>query len=107
MHIENKLYCHRSYETEENFDKEVRMHCFVLFKYNDSWYHFEHSNRQKRGIHEYNSVEEAIKEITNGFKERGDIRKLTEIDTIPDNLTYKEFNQYVNKFDKTKTRKKV
>lgn len=43
MGIENKLYCHRSYENEENFDKDVRMHCFVLFKYNDNWYHFEHS----------------------------------------------------------------
>ena len=42
--LENKLYCHRGYETEENFDKEVRMHCFVLFNYNDNWYHFEHSN---------------------------------------------------------------
>ena len=72
MDIENKLYCHRSYEAEENFDKEVRMHCFVLFKYNDSWYHFEHSNRPERGIHKYESVEKAIEEITSGFEEIGD-----------------------------------
>ena len=32
MGFENKLYCYRSYETEENFDKDIRMHCFVLFK---------------------------------------------------------------------------
>lgn len=102
MGIENKLYCHRSYETEENFDKEVRMHCFVLFKYNDIWYHFEHSNRPKRGIHKYVSVEKAIEEITGGFEEHGDIRKLTEIDSIPDGLTFKEFNQFVNEFDNCK-----
>ena len=42
--IKNKVYCHRSYETEENYDKEVKMHCFVLFYYDNSWYHFEHSN---------------------------------------------------------------
>lgn len=100
--IENKLYCHRSYETEENFDKEVRMHCFVLFKYKDNWYHFEHSNRSKRGIHKYISLESAIKEITSGFEEHGDIRKLTEIDSIPDGLTFKEFNQFVNGFDNSK-----
>lgn len=104
MGFENKLFCHRSYETEENFDKEVRMHCFVLFKYNDSWYHFEHSNRPKRGIHKYESVEKAIEEITSGFEEHGDIRKLTEIDSIPDNLTFNEFNNFVNEFDNSKNK---
>lgn len=102
MGIENKLYCHRSYENEENFDKDVRMHCFVLFKYNDNWYHFEHSNRPKRGIHKYESVESAIEEITSGFEERGDIRKLTEIDSIPIGITFKEFNNFVNEFDNVK-----
>ena len=101
---ETKIYCHRAYETEENFDKEVRMHCFVLFKYNNTWYHFEHSNRPKRGIHEYKSIEEALRKITDGFEEHGDIRKLTEINEIPEKLTFKEFNQYVNKYDKTKRR---
>lgn len=102
MGIENKLYYHRSYETEENFNKEVRMHCFVLFNYNGSWYHFEHSNKPKRGIHKYESVESAIEEITSGFDEHGDIRKLTEIDSIPDGLTFKEFNNFVNEFDNVK-----
>lgn len=97
--LENKIYCHRKYETEENIDNDVRMHCFVLFKYNDYWYHFEHSNRPKRGIHKYESVESAIKDITSGF-EITDIRKLTEISEIPDGLTFKEFNEYVNQFDK-------
>lgn len=104
MGIENKLYCHRSYENEENFDKDVRMHCFVLFKYNDNWYHFEHSNRPKRGIHKYESVESAIEEITSGFEERGDIRKLTEIDSIPIGITFKKFNNFVNEFDNVKNK---
>lgn len=103
--LENKLYCHRSYETEENFDKDVRMHCFVLFKYNDNWYHFEHSNSPKRGIHKYDSVEDAISDITSGFNERGDTRRLTEIDSIPDNMTFQEFNQFVNNFDTYKKKK--
>lgn len=101
--LENRIYCHRRYETEENLDTEVRMHCFVLFKYNDCWYHFEHSNRPKRGIHRYESIESAIEDLTSGFNEN-DIRKLTEISEIPDGLTFKEFNEYVNQFDKENTK---
>ena len=97
--LENKLYCHRGYETEENFDKEVRMHCFVLFKYNDKWYHFEHSNRPKRGVHPYESIDAAIREITSGFDEHNDIRILTEIPEIPNGLSFSQFNQYVNQFE--------
>ena len=100
--IKNKVYCHRSYETEENYDKEVKMHCFVLFYYDNGWYHFEHSNIPKKGIHKYISLDTAIKDITSGFKERGDIRKLTESDSIPDKLTFKDFNQFVNEFDNIK-----
>lgn len=100
--FENKLYCHRSYEDELNTDNDVRMHCFVLFKKDGKWYHFEHSNRPKRGIHRYDTEEQAINEITKGFEEHGDIRKLTEIDEIPNGLTFLEFNEYVNNFDKVK-----
>lgn len=96
--IESKLYCHRSYENEENFNKEVRMHCFLLFKEGDNWYHFEHSNRPKRGIHKYKNIDEAINSITSGYEEN-DIRLLTEIPDIPDGLTFMEFNGYVNQFN--------
>lgn len=98
MGIENKLYCYRRYETEENFDKEVKMHCFVLFHHKDKWYHFEHSNSNKRGIHEFDSVESAIKSEIDRHDEN-DIRELVEIPSIPSNLSFKEFNQYVNTFD--------
>ncbi len=97
MGLETKLYCHRGYENADNFDKEVRMHCFVLYKCNDTWYHFEHSNRPKRGIHKYDNVEDAIKEITSGFNEN-DKRILTEIPEIPEGMSFKEFNEYVNSY---------
>ena len=51
------------------------------------------------GIHPYNSVEEAIQDITSGYKEKGDIRKITEIPELPAGLSFKEFNEYVNSFD--------
>lgn len=96
--LKNKLYCLRRYETEENFDLDVRMHCFVLFYFQDRWYHFEHANFNKRGIHEFDSIESAIKSEVDRHDEN-DIRELTEIPNIPDGLTYQQFNQYVNTFE--------
>lgn len=102
--FENKLYCYRRYETEENFDKEVRMHCFVLFHYQDSWYHFESSNSKKIGIHKYASPEDAIQSEVDRHDEK-DIRELVEIPDIPEGLTYYQFNQYVNTFETIQTDK--
>lgn len=96
--LENKLYCYRRYETEENFDKEVRMHCFLLFHYQNSWYHFEHADSNKKGIHKYDCPDDAIRAEVNRHDE-SDIRELVEIPCIPDLLTFKQFNQYVNTFE--------
>ena len=100
--IENILFCHRSYETEDNFDKEVKMHIIILFKDKNKWIHFEHSNRPKQGLHEYNSIENALDDITYMFKEHGDVRELTEIPCIPIGLSFKNFNNFVNDFDNKK-----
>lgn len=97
--IENKLYCFRRYENSENFDKDVRMHCFVLFFNDNKWYYFEHSIPEKRGIYKFNSIDEALKSIIDSYDEKGDVRLLTEIPDIPENLSLKELNQYVNQFD--------
>lgn len=94
---ETKLYCHRAYETEENFDKTVKMHCFVLFKKDNNWYHFEHSMTPIKGIHKYDTIEEALNWITSKWNKNE--RKLAEIDDIPEHLTFKELNEYVNQFD--------
>ena len=93
---ETKLYCHRAYETEENFDQTVKMHCFVLFKKDGHWYHFEHSMTPIKDIYEYDTIEEALNWITSKWK-KGE-RQLAEIDDIPDHLTFKELNEYVNTF---------
>lgn len=98
--IENKIFCHRRYENEENLLNDVKMYCIVLFKENDKWYHFEHSNYPKRGIHEYINIDTAIEKLTSGFGD--DIRVITEIPEIPDNLSFREFNLYVNVFPEYK-----
>lgn len=96
--IANKLYCYRRYENKDNFDQEVKMHCFVIYNDKNKWYQFEHSNSNRRGIHEYDSLDEAIKE-TLGDEDKEDIRELTEIPDIPEGITYKQFNDYVNTFE--------
>ncbi len=102
--LENKLFCYRTYETEENFDKDVIMHCFVLFKYHNIWYHFEHSSNRIKGIHPYENIETALEDITSKIENQHN-RVLTEIPDIPDNLTFKELNDYINSFDNlSKTR---
>ena len=40
-------------------------HTFLLYEHNNKWYWFENSFELYRGIHEYNSVEEAIEDIKN------------------------------------------
>lgn len=97
MKIENKLFCIRGYETEKD---DVQMHCFVLFHYQDFWYHFEHSTIRKRGIYKFNTFEEAIEKTSKRFLKGFDLKEVTEIPTIPDRLTFEEFNQYVNTFPK-------
>lgn len=97
MNIENKLFCIRGYETEKD---DIQMHCFVLFHYQDFWYHFEHSTIRKRGIYKFDMLEEAIAKTSEQFLKGYDLKELTEIPTIPDRLTFAEFNQYVNNYPK-------
>ena len=98
MGIENKIYCYRNRETEDHFDQEKVMHCFVLFHYKDYWYYFEHAAMSKRGIHKYESIEDALEDITEYFCDYP-ISDLSEIPYIPIGCSYKEFNQFVNTFE--------
>ncbi len=103
--LETKLFCHIAYENEDNIINEVKMHCIVLFNYNDVWYYFEHASIRKRGIHKCDSIDKSLSEITSGF-ESNDVRILTEIPEIPDDLSFKQFNDYVNTFLEYKLSKK-
>ena len=91
-----KMYCYRAYEDDDNFDSEVKMHCFVLFKKDDCWYHFEYSDNKMKGITKYNYLEDAILNVINIEGKDGQV--LTEIDDIPMHISFKELNQYVNSF---------
>lgn len=95
--IENKLFCLRnSLEVEQD---EIEMHCFVLYHYQNFWYHFEHSAFRKRGIYKFATLEEAIEKTCAKFLEGYALKELVEIPTIPDGLTFQAFNEYVSQFE--------
>ena len=104
--IPSKMYCTRIYEGENfnNLDEEEHMHCFLLYFLNGKVYQLEHPNPEKVGIYEFNSEEEAIKTINDYYIKRvaGKARPVTEFyEVIPD-LSFKEFNMYINSLDKSK-----
>lgn len=104
--IPSKMYCTRIYEGENfnNLDEEEHMHCFLLYFLNGKVYQLEHPNPEKVGIYEFNSEEEAIKKINDYYIKRvnGKARPVTEFyEVIPD-LSFKEFNMFINSLDKSK-----
>lgn len=98
MGFETKLFVIRSYTVLEENSETVKMHCFSLFKDGNKWYHFEHSNPEMVGIHEYNTIEEALENLIAYFKKRdnGVSRKLDEIEKIPANYSFTELLDYID-----------
>lgn len=114
--IPNEVYCCRIYE-DENFNDlnaKERMHCFVLFYQDGKVRQLEHPDPQRRGIHDFESKEDAIaflvkhyeRMTTYDYKEKGVLvkyedvkRPVTKFDSVKEGLTYKEFNLYINNLD--------
>ena len=117
LKIKNDVYCTRIYE-DENFNDlnaKERMHCFVLFYLDNCVFQIEHPDPDRKGIHKFNSKKDAIdflvkyyeKMTIDDYKEKGvlfkaeDIKRTTtKFDYVPTELTYKEFNLYINSLDK-------
>ena len=101
--IPNKMFCTRIYEGKDfnNLEAEEHMHCFVLYYLNDKVYQIEHPNWQKIGIHEFENEENAIDQINDYYVNLagGKSRPVTEFFEVEPNLSFKEFNNYINKLD--------
>lgn len=78
------------------------MHCFVLYYLNNKVYQIEHPNWMRIGIYEFASEEAAIKEINDYYIEmaEGMPRPLAEYYEVTPNISFKEFNNYINSLDK-------
>ncbi len=102
--IENKMFCTRVYEPNEfnNLDAEERMHCFILYYLDDKVWQIEHPNWERIGIYCYDSEEQAIKEINDIYEKMsgGIARPVTQFYKVEPNLSFREFNAYINSLDK-------
>ena len=102
--IPNKMFCTRVYEGEDfnDLDSEEHMHCFVIYYLDDKVFQIEHPNFEKIGIYEYDSEETAISVINKYYEKMagGKSRPVTEFYDVEPNLSFKEFNEYINSLDK-------
>jgi len=107
INIPNKMFCTRVYEGKDfnKLEEEEHMHCFLLYYMNDKVYQIEHPNWEKIGIYEYNTEEEAVKTINDYYVEmaEGKSRPVTEFFDVEPNLSFKEFNMYINGLDNRNT----
>ena len=84
-----------------DINNEEHMHCFVLYYLNNKVYQIEHPNWMRIGIYEFASEEAAIKEINDYYIEmaEGMPRPLAEYYEVTPNISFKEFNNYINSLD--------
>ena len=103
LKIPNKMFCTRIYEGEDfnNLDEEEHMHCFILYYLDGQVHQIEHPNWERVGIYHFNSEEAAIKEINDYYVKmvNGKSRPVTEFFEVEPNLSFKEFNGYINSLD--------
>ncbi len=103
LDIPNRMFCTRVYEGKDfnNLDAEEHMHCFVLYFKDGKVYHLEHPNGEKAGIYEYDSLDEALTTINDYYVKmaEGKSRPITEYFDVEPNLSFKEFNNYINSLD--------
>ena len=103
INIKNKMFATRIYEPNDfnELDEEEHMHCFILCYIDNKVYHIEHPNWYRIGIYEYKNEEEALKNINDYYiKLSGGIsRPITEFYKIESNISFKDFNNYINDLD--------
>ena len=106
INVPNKMFCTRIYEGEDfnDLDADEHMHCFVLFYRDNKVYQLEHPNWERIGIYEFDSEESAIQGINDYYINMagGHARPVTEFFDVEPNLSFKEFNGYINSLDEQK-----
>lgn len=97
------MFCTRIYEDRDfnDLDSDEHMHCFVLYYLNGKVYQLEHPNLKRIGIYEFNDEESAIQAINQFYVNLsgGIARPITEFYNVEPNLTFQEFNNYINSLD--------
>ena len=104
INIKNKMFATRIYEHDDynDLDSDEHMHCFILSYINNCVYQIEHPNWYRIGIYKYESEQEALESINKYYVELsgGISRPITEFYEIEENISFKEFNNYINSLDR-------
>lgn len=104
INIKNKMFATRIYEPNDynNLDSEEHMHCFILSYIDNCVYQIEHPNWYKIGIYKYEIEQEALETINKYYVELsgGIARPIAEFYEVKDNISFKEFNNYINSLDR-------
>ena len=93
--IENKVFVWRYYKNDENY----KMHAFLIYYQDESYYLFERSNQMYAGIYEYNTLDDALNALISRY-DKNDRRDLIELKEFSEGLTFKEFNRHLDKLKK-------
>jgi hypothetical protein len=103
LNIPSRMFCTRVYEAEDhnNLEEDEHMHCFILYYQNDLVYQIEHPNWTRIGLYEYKDEETAINTINSYYidSETKKARPMTEFYDVKPNISFKEFNSYINSLD--------
>ena len=98
------MFATRIYEDNDynDLDSEEHMHCFILCHIDNYVYHIEHPNFYRIGIYKYENEQEALNTINKYYVELsgGISRPITQFYEVKANLTFKEFNNYINSLDR-------
>lgn len=104
LNIPHKMFCTRIYEDSDfnNLDADEHMHCFILYYLNNKVYQIEHPNWERVGIYEFENEEVAINKINEYYinMSGGFARPVTQFYEVEFNISFKEFNNYINCLDK-------
>ena len=102
--IKHKMFATRIYEGNDynDLDSDEHMHCFILCYIDNYVYHIEHPNFHRIAIYKYKNELEALDTINKYYAELsgGISRPITQFYEVKANLTFKEFNNYINSLDR-------
>ena len=88
------------------YDNDYETHTFLVFEDNNKWYYFENADFNNRGVHQYNSLEELLKDTYNRYlinleKYNLNDKEISSIEVLEyskpkENSSFEEFFKFVN-----------
>jgi len=105
VELERKLFLNIKIKCNTYFifakvGEELPSHTFLIYAMNDKFYWFEHSWNKYKGIHEYNNLNDLLKDVISKFKKENNLIKnanlfLYEYQKPKKHIKCNEFYKYI------------